>query len=100
MGVTNLQGGNLTVKPNGAYLAKLRHDLKLKQTDVEQAAGIPNPRLSMYENNRPMWIGHLELLAAFYNVDPQELVDEQSFEKNRSLFMRLAKLHKATVVYP
>ncbi len=71
-------GRSITVRPKGKFLLHLRKDQR--QKDVEEAAGLPALRLSLYERGNPIPLGHLERLANHYDIPARELVEPESLE--------------------
>lgn len=62
------------------------------QKEVEDAAGLPALRLSMYERGVPMPLDHLEKLSSYYGMPARELVDPTSFYKTLYLVARVYRL--------
>lgn len=86
-------GGSLTVKPKGKFLLFLRQrEPGRKQREVEEGAGLPELRLSMYERGVSIPIDHLEKLALYYGMPARELIDPSSFEATLQLTCRLLKM--------
>lgn len=99
MSQTSLSGGSLTVKPNGDLLRSLRKKVKgRRQSDVESEAGLPSPRLWLYEKGEPISINHLNKLADYYRVSAKSLVELESLAQNANLLQELAVLHQLQVV--
>lgn len=65
-----------TVKPKGSFLVHLRRGRR--QRDVEEGAGLPLLRLSLYERGNPIPMEHLEKLALYYEMPARELVEPES----------------------
>lgn len=87
----------LTVIPKGKFLIFLRErDLGRTQKEVEDGAGIPNLRLSMYEHSKPISIDHLEKLAGYYGVPARELVGPDSWLNLLSSMQRLFTVFELT----
>lgn len=102
MGLVNAHnkkpGNSLTVIPKGKFLVFLRkkgddsRTAPRTQKEVEDAAGLPALRLSMYERGVPIPLDHLEKLSSYYGMPARELVDPASLEKTLLLVQRIYKL--------
>jgi len=86
-------GGSLTVKPKGRFLRYLRErEPGRTQKEVEDATGLPNLRLSMYERGTSIPLDHLEKLALYYGMPARELIMHESFVCTLKLTQRLFKV--------
>lgn len=84
---------SLTVTPKKKFLRFLRErEPGRTQKDVEDGAGLPPLRLSMYERGVPIPLDHLEKLARYYDMPARELTDPESFDKTLYLMQRIYKL--------
>lgn len=90
----------ITTEVNGERLKELRAARQLKVPFIEDATGIPPGRLTQYENGRSdIRLDYLENLAAFYEVDPREIIEPGGWSMMTKLAQLLAKLLGAELVF-
>lgn len=95
MATNSSRGGTLTAYANGARLKQLRGNRK--QSEIEDACGIPHGQLTRFETGKPVSITNLLTLAGFYQVEPASLLSEEGLKTTGELLALLAKLRGVTV---
>lgn len=100
MGRRNYQGGTFTVAPDGERLKALRgsYPKQPPQHEVEKLAGVSRGQLTRYETGKPASAQDLKKLAAFYEVDPAELLSPEGLEMCNQILEEMCLFTNKTVV--
>jgi len=85
------------VRPKGRLLLYLRQKRRMPepndyrcptQREVEDTAGIPERRLSFYENDKRPYLApldHMIALASYYEMPVRELIEPESLDQCKTL---------------